>query len=131
MGRVSAYIGPMKTLAPLAVCLALVAPIAHAEDEAEGKSLMEQGMEMFFQGLREEMSPALKDLQNLTEEFGPQMRGFFQEMGPALGDIMDQVKDWSRYDAPEILPNGDIIIRRKPDAPALPDEEPPAGPTDI
>ena len=39
------------------------------------------------------------------------------EMGPALAEIADKVEDWSRYEAPEILPNGDIIIRRKPDLP--------------
>jgi hypothetical protein len=34
-------------------------------------------------------------------------------MGPALRDLMDQVGDLSAYHAPEVLPNGDIIIRRK------------------
>ena len=42
-------------------------------------------------------------------------------MRPALADMMDEVQDWSRYGQPEILPNGDIIIRRKPDQEDLPD----------
>ncbi|MHA6262744.1 hypothetical protein ACXYMO_06045 [Arenibacterium sp. CAU 1754] len=128
----------MKHIAPLAVCLALLAPAAHAEDEEadpNGRSLMEQGMELFFEGLREEMSPALKDLQSWSEQFGPQMRSFFEEMGPAFGEILNEVKDWSRYEAPEILPNGDIIIRRKPEEKPRPETDPepdaPAGPTDI
>ena len=40
------------------------------------------------------------------------------EMGPAMIELMDEVKDWSAYEAPEILENGDIIIRRKPQEPA-------------
>ena len=36
-------------------------------------------------------------------------------MGPALGSILESVEDWSVYEAPEILPNGDIIIKRKPE----------------
>ena len=33
-------------------------------------------------------------------------------------------QDWSAYEAPEMLPNGDIIIRRKPDHPLTPPETP-------
>jgi hypothetical protein len=79
------------------------------------------------------MSPALRDLQGLVEEFGPPMQSFLREMGPALAEILEEVEDWSRYEMPEILPNGDIIIRRKPDAVPEPDVEtaPPSGPTDI
>jgi hypothetical protein len=46
-----------------------------------------------------------------------------------MRDIMDEVKDWSVYEAPEMLPNGDIIIRRKPDAP--PPEVAPDGAIDL
>jgi hypothetical protein len=38
-------------------------------------------------------------------------------MGPKLRAVLDDVEDWSVYSPPEVLPNGDIIIRRKPDAP--------------
>lgn len=112
------------------MALVLCAAPALAEDEASGKSLMQQGAEMFLKGLTEQMEPALDDLKSLTEEMGPQMRDFFTEMGPALGTILEDVKDWSVYEAPEILPNGDIIIRRKPDAPKG-DEEAPTGPVDL
>ncbi|GGH30573.1 hypothetical protein SAMN05444007_105154 [Cribrihabitans marinus] len=101
----------MKRLAALAFAALIAAP-AQAE-EPEGKSLMEQGAELFLEGLRQEMSPALEDLQDLAREFGPAMAGFLQEMGPALAELADEVKDWSVYHPPEILPNGDIIIRRK------------------
>jgi hypothetical protein len=58
-----------------------------------------------------------------------------QEMGPALAELAAEVKDWSVYEMPEILPNGDIIIRKKQteDAPETPEALPeaPDGATDI
>lgn len=90
---------------------------------------MEQGAELFFEGLRREMEPALDDLLGLAEQFGPAMQSFMEEMGPALAELGGKVKDWSVYEAPEMLPNGDIIIRKKPELPA-PDEDAPADETD-
>ncbi|WP_171239681.1 hypothetical protein [Ruegeria sp. HKCCA5491] len=121
-----------------AVTLALATP-AYAEDET-GPSLMEQGAELFFEGLRQEMEPALEDLLGLADQFGPAMQSFFEEMGPALAELASEIQDWSAYEAPEILPNGDIIIRKKPpvseDTPEpeiAPDqsEDLPEGATDI
>lgn len=104
----------------LAVSLA-AAPVS--ADEESGKSLMERGAEMFMEGLRQEMEPRLDELRGMAEQFGPSMRSFIEEMGPAFMDLVDEVKDWSRYEAPEMLPNGDIIIRRKPEPDAAPEGE--------
>ena len=123
-----AYITGMRTLPVLALIAALTVPQAQAE-ENRGRTLMEQGLELFFEGLRDEMEPALNDLRALADDFGPQMGAFLRQMGPALAEILDEVEDWSRYEMPEMLPNGDIIIRRKPDPESK--AEPPAGPTDI
>lgn len=68
----------------------------------EGLSLMEQGATLLFRGLMTEMEPALKDLQGLAGE-----------MGPALLDLQEKIGDFTNYHVPEVLPNGDIIIRRK------------------
>ncbi len=68
----------------------------------EGLSLMEQGAKMLFRGLMTEMEPALKDLKGLAEE-----------MGPGLAELQGLIGDFTNYHAPEVLPNGDIIIRRK------------------
>ncbi len=95
---------------------------------------MEQGAELFLEGLRQEMEPALEDLLELADQFGPAMQSFFQEMGPALAELAGEIQDWSTYEAPEILPNGDIIIRKKqPEAEPLPEQpdEVPEGVTDI
>lgn len=107
----------------LTVSLALVALPAAAQ-EPQGKSLMEQGAELFFEGLRQELEPALEDLRDLADQFGPAMQSFLQEMGPALAELAAQVQDWSAYEAPEMLPNGDIIIRKKPQPP-VPDSPAP------
>ena len=89
--------------------------------EEEGSSLMKRGIELFFQGLQEELDPALEEMQNWVEELTPELRNFAEGMGPALGDMMGRIDDWTLYEAPEILPNGDIIIRRKEDAPKFQD----------
>ncbi|MGR3505421.1 MAG: hypothetical protein ACU0B7_06080 [Paracoccaceae bacterium] len=86
----------------------------------EGLSLMERGARMFLEGLRRDMSPALEDLRDLVAGMGPAMQDFIQRMGPAMTELLDRIDDLSVYEAPELLPNGDIIIRRKPDAGPLP-----------
>lgn len=98
----------------VAVLTASTMTSAMAQDES-GPSLMEQGLELFFEGLRDEMGPTLESFEDWAEQFGPSMQGFMSEMGPALSELMEQVQDWSRYEMPEVLPNGDILIRRKPD----------------
>jgi hypothetical protein len=48
-------------------------------------------------------------------------------MGPALADLMEKVDDWTVYHPPEMLENGDILIRRKQPLPSepAPDAMPP------
>lgn len=102
------------------------------EQEDTGTGLMERGAELFWEGLRKEMAPSLQDLESLMANIGPSMQNFLSEMGPALADIAGKVEDWSLYEAPEILPNGDIIIRRKQPNPKSPDgDTAPSGATDI
>jgi hypothetical protein len=111
-------------------CL-ILGTAAAAEEEANEKSLMQQGAELFLRGLTEQMEPALKDLQQLTEEMGPEMLEFFSSMGPAMRDLLEEVDDWSRYERPEVLPNGDIIIRRKPELGPDSDTTEKKGPVDL
>ncbi len=105
--------------------LMLAAPALHAEDDApsgDGLSLIEEGARMFFDGLMQEARPAMEGMKDMAERLGPQLREFAQEMGPALADILKDVDDLSIYEAPEKLPNGDIIIRRKPVEDADPEQ---------
>lgn len=85
--------------------------------------LMEEGAKLFFRGLMDEMEPALRELEGLAQDLEPALRSFADEMGPALRDLMEQVDDWSAFEPPVVLPNGDILLRRKPD-PAAPDALP-------
>ncbi|MCB4455146.1 hypothetical protein [Leisingera sp. McT4-56] len=105
-----------QILLPAALIALISAPLSAQEagEEDSGPSLMERGAELFWEGLRQEMAPALEDLQGMMEEIGPSMAAFLAEMGPALAEIAREVKDWSAYELPEVLPNGDIIIRKKP-----------------
>ncbi len=115
-----------------AVCTATALPV-HAQEDT-GKSLMERGAELFLEGLRQEMEPTIEDLRGFADQFGPALQSFMQEMGPALADLAAQVQDWSVYEAPEVLPNGDIIIRKKPKdetEEVAPEEEPSDDYTDI
>ena len=112
------FIAVMFAVGLAAVPMTLPAQEAEPEDEG-GFSLMEEGAQLFFRGLRQQMEPALDELEGLTRDLGPQMRELMSEMGPALADLMSQIDDLTNYGPPEILPNGDILIPRKPEAPEL------------
>jgi hypothetical protein len=115
------------------VTLGLSGPaMAQAQDNTDGLSLMERGAQMLMEGLRQQMEPALDDLQGLAQDLGPAFRDFATEMGPALRDLMTEVKDWSVYHPPEILENGDIIMRRKtPEDDAAPNDPAPLDPAPL
>lgn len=101
----------------LIVTLALMAGPALSEEES-GRGLIERGAELFLEGLIQEMAPALEEMQDLGAQLTPALRNFMAEMGPALTELLGKVEDWSRYHPPEVLENGDIIIRRKVAAPS-------------
>lgn len=72
----------------------------------EGLSLLEEGARIILRSMIGEVEPALKDLH---EEMGRALA----EMEPAFRDLAAMIGDIRNYHAPEMLPNGDIIIRRK------------------
>lgn len=71
-------------------------------DVEEGLGLIERGVQEMLRGLFEEAAPAMRDAER------------------ALGMLEGMVGRLDDYQAPEILPNGDILIRRRPDAGPLP-----------
>ncbi len=113
----------MKQLAVFALTITL-ASAAQAEEDPPGLSLMERGAQMFLEGILKEMEPAMEDLQGLADDMGPALQQFADEMGPKLSELMSEIEDWSVYQPPEVLPNGDIIIRRKHEHPMTPPETP-------
>ncbi|WP_295316121.1 hypothetical protein [Roseobacter sp.] len=95
------YTFQMKQIFSAAVVTLITAlPVSAQQDD--GSSLMEEGTRQFLEGLLRQMEPALEG-----------MSEFIEEMGPAMAKVLSQIEDWSVYEAPEILENGDIIIRRK------------------
>ncbi|MEN9062419.1 hypothetical protein [Ponticoccus litoralis] len=115
----------MKPIAAV-FCLAVLTAPAAAQEADEGLSLMEEGARLFFRGLMSEMDPALEELEGMADDMLPLLRELRAEMGPAFRRLLEEVDDWSAYRAPEILPNGDIILRRK--VPLTPDDEAPEAP---
>lgn len=133
----------MRQISAIAIALMLgTVSVSAQEQKEDGADLMERGMELLLDGLREEMSPALNQMRQLAEEYGPALFSFLDEMGPAFTSMLDEVRDWTAYHPPEMLPNGDIIIRKKieplpePEAdpkvePDAESEQPPQGQTEI
>lgn len=111
----------MKQTATLTLAFCLCVAPAFAQDDSEditdGFNLMEEGAKMLMRGLIAEVAPTIDDLRGSLEEMGPELGEFVRTMGPALTEFLNQVDDFSNYETPEFLPNGDIIMRRKPDAP--------------
>lgn len=113
----------------LALALCLVAAPVFAQDaspepkaEGDGFSLMEEGAKLVLRGLMSEMEPALDEMGKALSEMEPAL----QELGPKLKELIAIVDDFRNYEAPVKLPNGDILIRRKP--PVLPQPDFAPGP---
>jgi hypothetical protein len=91
------------------------------EEDGEGFSLMQEGARLLFEGLIDEMEPTLRDLEGMTEEMAQQLEPALEflstEIGPAFMALVARIDDMRNYEMPEFLENGDIIIRRSPDAP--------------
>lgn len=126
----------MKALAAAALSVTLLAAPAPAQEgQDEGLNLMEEGARLFFRGLMSEMDPAIEELEGLADDMLPLLQELRTEMGPAFRTLLEQVDDWSAYSAPEMLPNGDIILRRKvpldPEAIPDPEAETGDGPVDL
>lgn len=103
----------MKLFAPL-LCLVLAAGPVFADDPVapgngngaeqgtdkgadqgdvgKGFSLMQEGTKLMLRGMMAQMEPKMRDL---------------------MATLVTLMGDLSAYEAPEVLPNGDIIIRRK------------------
>ena len=109
----------------LAAVLIVVATALPASAQEGGDGLMERGFRMFMDGLRDEVEPALRDFEGLARDAAP----FLREMQRSLGEV---VEDFDAYHAPEVQPNGDILIRRKEPLqvdPEIPEDVIPDGPS--
>ena len=107
-----------QTVIALALAAATLSPVAASAQAEEDESLLDRGLRQLLDGLAEEVGPTLRDLDELGERMSPLLR----DMQRALGDVVD---DLSLFEPPEVLPNGDIILRRKDP------ERPPRSPQDL
>jgi hypothetical protein len=100
----------MRLAAALAIALALPAAAQDTGprgDMGQGIDLLGEGARLLLRGLAQEMEPALR---GLGEEIAA--------LRPVLEDLARMIGDVRNYHAPERMPNGDIIIRRRVPAPA-------------
>ncbi len=91
MARVCPYIGGMRKLLSICLISSSIALSVQAEEQSDlqdGMDLLSEGTQLLLRGLMGEIEPALRDLEAA-------------------------LKDMTLYHPPEVLPNGDIIIRRK------------------
>lgn len=102
------------SVAFVAGALAIAAPAAAQTDGeaapgdvSEGLGLLGEGTRLIFEGLMEEMRPIIEEARPYFED---EVLPFLNRMGELMDDV-------TSYELPERLPNGDIIIRRSPDAP--------------
>jgi hypothetical protein len=93
--------------------LAFPAPVVAQTETQEGLGLIERGLGIIGENLWTEFGPQL-------DQLGQGMGNALTDLGPVLQDLAVLVDDLGNYQAPERLENGDILIRRKADAPPPP-----------
>ena len=102
----------MKHLYAALVILSIGMSPTQADEPSLG--LIKQNEQFFLKSLLKQLPDALNDLEALTRPLELSLRSFTQEIAPYWGDLLQKVEDWSIYRAPKVLPNGDIILRKKP-----------------
>ncbi|KRW93298.1 hypothetical protein [Paracoccus sp. MKU1] len=117
----------MRNLLVPAILCAIMAPAAMAQDyeppladepppdgqAAPEADMLERGLENFMRNLLERAEP---HLDRLGRDLGDTL-GAVAPVFEDIGKLMDDVRN---YQAPERLENGDILIRRRADAPPPP-----------
>lgn len=110
-------------LAALSLSVAFAAPLAAQEADVPDRSApeVEEAVPLFdlferlLQGFLTEVEPQMRELE----------RGF-AALEPDLQRLLDEVRGLTQYHPPEVLPNGDILIRRRqaadPEADAMPED---------
>lgn len=103
----------MRNSLLFALCACLLAAPIRAQD-APPPTLMDKLDEM---------------MQLFRDRVAPKMEEGLQAMEPELRDFMARMQGMMQYHAPEFLPNGDILIRRRAPDDAVPDHLPDNAPS--
>lgn len=88
-------------------------PPAGQESEDGFGSMLERGAESLLRDLFRDVEPHM-------DAIGRELGGRMQALAPLLEDAGNLMDDLRHYQRPERLENGDILIRRKADAPPPP-----------
>lgn len=119
----------------ISVALALASPLAAdapppAPDNGASEDVPQTLGDLFerlLRGFAEETAPHLRNLERQLQQMEPEIERFW-----------DSLRGMAQYHPPEILPNGDILIRRRqpddapsPEDQAEPDSEPEALPFEL
>lgn len=91
----------MKQIAAFALVFCLNVPALAQETPPESDGLL-SFMERMLRDFMTEAEPQLRLLE----------RGL-TELEPDLQRLLDRMRDMTQYHPPEVLPNGDILIRRR------------------
>jgi hypothetical protein len=75
---------------------------------------MEEGVDLLQRGMRSILDGFFTEMQPTIDEMGRALT----ELRPMADQLFGLIDDIGNYDAPVVLDNGDILIRRKPAAPA-------------
>ena len=135
LGRVPGAVGAGLLLPPglrRAVGGGVAPGLAAAESHTAPSSppSVEDGAEEIVEGLR-------KLFEGLAGEMEPLAEDFAKELSELWGEIIDDVEVSPGYHPPEVLPNGDIILRKKapqdpaPDGDLGVDEDAPKGEVEL
>ncbi|MCG6903994.1 MAG: AAA+ family ATPase [Rhodobacter sp.] len=85
----------MTRFATYTLCAALAVSPAFAFAQSDERQDLREGMDLLSEGTK------------------LLLKGLMGEIEPALRELEGALQDWNAYHPPEVLPNGDIIIRRK------------------
>ncbi|WBU58903.1 hypothetical protein [Paracoccus albus] len=120
---------PQKPLAVLTLLACLAAPV-HAQDwqmpQADDPPAAgtDDPLGDLGQDLGDELDGAMNQLFNRLQPhlnaLGDELANTMNDFAPALNEISGLIDDIRNYERPERLDNGDIIIRRRADAPPPP-----------
>ncbi|MDT8345173.1 MAG: AAA+ family ATPase [Thermohalobaculum sp.] len=103
---------PIPAILCGALALALVAPRPAPAQQAEQRL----DLEAFKHRLDEAWDQMMREIGPSIDSLG------------ALIDTLERIDSLEHYERPEVLPNGDIVIRRKAGAPPLPEAPAPDAP---
>lgn len=114
-----------------ALVLSSIAVPALAQDPAPDRprNFLEDGAQGLLRDFFSEIEPRMRDF---AQEIEPRLRDLAEGLAPLAEDLSALMDDLQMYEAPVRLPNGDILIRRKPEPPpADTPRAPESGPIDL